>query len=143
MILEKENFKKKLKEYRNVRNEIEELTNKIKKLESKVNYYCVVQSSMKVEPYSKVNTKVYQPSLNDKENLEKYIQHLKKRYQSLIEIELEVEKFINEIENSRLRRIFEYRYIHGYSWSKTSICLGGFATADSVRMEHDRFLKKN
>lgn len=135
-------MKDKLKQFCDIRDEIEEVTKKIRELELKANAYTVVQTSMRDEPYSKVNTKVYNPSLKARDRIEQHIVQLKKRYDKLLEIQLEVETFINTIENSRLRRIFEYRYFKNYTWRKVALCIGGYATSDSVRMEHDRFLKK-
>ena len=44
---------------------------------------------------------------------------------------------------SRLRRIFELRYIKQYTWRKIAFIIGGSATERSVRAEHDRFFKEN
>ena len=136
-------MKDKLKQFCDIRDEIDEITKKIRELESKANAYTVVQTSMKDEPYSKVNIKVYNPSLKARDRIEQHIVQLKKRYDKLLEIQLEVETFINTIENSRIRRIFEYRYFKNYTWRKVANCVGGYSTADSVRKEHDRFLQKN
>lgn len=54
----------------------------------------------------------------------------------------EVEVFVDGIEDSRLRRIFRYRYVDNMSWLQVAIQMGGRTTAESVRKEHDRFLKK-
>ena len=71
-------MKDKLKQFCDIRNEIDEITKKIRELESKANAYTVVQTSMKDEPYSKVNTKVYNPSLKARDRIEQHIVQLKK-----------------------------------------------------------------
>ena len=56
-----------------------------------------------------------------------------------------IEIFVESIEDSLTRRIFEYRYIRSgcKSWTKVAIALGGDNTQDSVRKIHDRYLKKH
>ena len=68
--------------------------------------------------------------------------------QSILLQQLKVEEFINELPTSRLRRIFEYRYICQFSWSRVAIEInknkkGNYVTDESIRKEHDRFLEKN
>ena len=75
--------------------------------------------------------------------LEEYKDLLKKTTEKLIEIEKECEQFISELPTSRLRRIFRYRYFEQFSWRKTAYAIGGDATADSLRKEHDRFFQEN
>ena len=72
-----------------------------------------------------------------------YYSILQNRYDRLLEVQTRLEVFIDEIPTSRLRRIFEYRYIEQFSWVKIARLIGGNATSDSIRMEHDRFLRKN
>ncbi len=52
----------------------------------------------------------------------------------------EVEAFVEGIEDSRLRRIFRYRYVDNMSWLQVAIQMGGKHTADSCRIAHDRYL---
>lgn len=52
----------------------------------------------------------------------------------------EVEAFVDGIEDSRLRRIFRYRYVDNMSWLQVAIQMGGKHTADSCRIAHDRYL---
>lgn len=55
-------------------------------------------------------------------------------------LKLKTESFIFDIDDSFLRRIFEARYIKGMSWAAVSVALGGFYSADSLRMAHNRYL---
>lgn len=41
-----------------------------------------------------------------------------------------------------MRRIINFRFLENKSWLQTAYALGGKATADSVRMEFERFFKK-
>lgn len=56
---------------------------------------------------------------------------------------LEILNYINGINDSLIRQILTCRYIHLMSWVRTADVVGGGNTPDSVRMAHDRFLKKN
>lgn len=59
----------------------------------------------------------------------------------LIKMTKEVEKFIHEIKDSRIRRIINLRFIDGLSWFKVSEKIDKNSTADGVRMEFNRFMK--
>lgn len=51
-------------------------------------------------------------------------------------------RYISTIDDSYIRQIMELRHIDLYSWVKVARVIGGSNTADSVRMAHDRFLRK-
>lgn len=51
-------------------------------------------------------------------------------------------RYINTIDDSLTRQIFTERYIDLKTWLKIALSVGGDNTADSVRMIHNRFLKK-
>ena len=55
---------------------------------------------------------------------------------------LKIESFIFNIDDSLMRQIFEARYIKRQSWNKVAFTLGGYYSADYLRIMHDRFLKK-
>lgn len=74
---------------------------------------------------------------------------LQKRQKSLRELDdkilaaiTEVEEFINQLKDSRMRRILTYRYIDQLSYVQIAHKVGGKCSADSIRKEIDRFLKK-
>ena len=67
---------------------------------------------------------------------------LNERNQRLLQIQTEVEEWIDSIEDSRIRRIFSMRYLEGMSWQQIANQIGGGNTADTCRMAHNRFLKK-
>lgn len=60
----------------------------------------------------------------------------------LMETLNQVEKFIASVDDSRIRRIITLRFIDNMSWLKVSERIGGKSTADSVRMEFNRFMEK-
>ena len=136
-------FKEKLVQFCDIQQEIKELEIKINKLEKQAETFDIVEGSSLTMPYQKKNIKIKHVDLKKKINLNYYQSILEKRMQELLEMQIEVEEFISSIPTSRLRRIFEYRYIEQFSWTKIAFLIGGSATADSIRMEHIRFLEKN
>lgn len=56
-------------------------------------------------------------------------------------VKLQVEEWMLCIP-SRMQRIVRYRYLEGLSWEQVAIRMGRKATADSIRMELERFLKE-
>lgn len=75
--------------------------------------------------------------------LQKNIQRIENKYTELLELQNETEEYIESIEDSRMRRIVRMRFIDKLSWFKVACRIGGNATADSVRMEFNRFIEKN
>ena len=53
----------------------------------------------------------------------------------------ELQAFIAEIDDSQVRLIFTLRYMDGLSWHQVAWRLGG-NTSDSVRMAHNRYLAR-
>lgn len=52
-------------------------------------------------------------------------------------------RYIQSIEDSEMRMILSLRYVNGLCWDQVAASISMYATADSVRKAHDRFLKKN
>ena len=51
-------------------------------------------------------------------------------------------RYIAGVDDSLMRQILQYRYISGLNWTQVAMRIGGGNTPDSVRMAHDRFLKR-
>lgn len=60
----------------------------------------------------------------------------------LLEMLNQVEEFLVGLDDSRIRRIVTLRFVDNLSWFKVAERIGGKATADSVRMEFNRFMEK-
>lgn len=50
--------------------------------------------------------------------------------------------FINDVPDSYIRQILFYRYVMFLSWTAVAVSVGGNNNADTVRVAHDRYLKK-
>lgn len=73
--------------------------------------------------------------------------HSRKKTLTNLEMRLDetinqIEKFISDIDDSRMRRIINFRFIQKMSWNKVANKIGGSSTADSIRMEFNRFIEK-
>lgn len=136
--MEKITIKDKLKEYNDLVLEISNLKSKIKKLEGKDILIDSVQGSSKQFPYTKRNIIIENPQPKLIQQKEQYKQLLEKKVKRLIKKKIEIENFIDKLPTSRLRNIFDLKYIQGYSYKMIAYKLGGNATEESVRKEHDR-----
>lgn len=119
-----------LKQYKSLKAEIEELAEQIHRLESSD----IVQGSDREFPYIKHNMKVETGECDHSELLKKELQLLKTEYRKLNE-------FINNIADSETRRIFRYRYIEGLKWFQIASRLKVCGDGSTERKKHDRFLK--
>ena len=67
---------------------------------------------------------------------------LEEKKTEAIEMAVEVRKYINEIEDSRIRRIFQYRYLDKLTWRQVAIRMGKHHTEESCRNAAERYLGK-
>jgi hypothetical protein len=51
-------------------------------------------------------------------------------------------RYINSIEDSEIRMILSLRYINGLCWEQVAGSISPYASGESVRKAHDRFLRK-
>lgn len=60
----------------------------------------------------------------------------------LLETLNKVEEFIASLDDSRMRRIINLRFIEGLSWNKVADRIGGGNTEGSIKMAFQRFMEK-
>ena len=60
----------------------------------------------------------------------------------LLETLNKVEEFIASVDDSRMRRIINLRFIENLSWNKVADRIGGGNTEDSIRMAFNRFMER-
>ena len=72
--------------------------------------------------------------------LRRYKAKLKLFEEDLLEKQIEVEEYIQSIEDSRIRRIMRYRYLDNLTWQQVANRMGKHFTAESCRKMHDRYL---
>lgn len=54
-----------------------------------------------------------------------------------------INRYINSIEDSEMRMILSLRYINGLSWEQVASSISSYATENSVRMRHNRYLREH
>ncbi len=137
------NLKDCLAQYCDTKEEIKELEKKIQKLEKSYKVADTVDTSSAIFPYLQKTLKIENVDYVKQKKICSYKDLLKARYDRLLEQQIKVEEFIDKLPTSRLRQIFEYRYIDNNTWVKVAMRLGNGATFESIKKEHNRFLEKN
>ena len=135
-------MKEKLNELLDIQSEVRKITSEIKEYENKGTEVAFVKGSAKDFPFSTLPMKVIAQNPIVNEEVNRYVDILRNRLIKLLKVQNDVEEYLDTLPTTRLRQIFEYRYIYRYTWAKISTLIYG-ATEDSVRLEHDRFLKDN
>jgi len=119
---------KELKQYQGLQNEI-------RSLEHRKNVVTdTVSGSSPEHPY-------IQGPRTVKGVTEKYQAQLQKAYTRSYSELLKLNEFIDSIPDAQLREIFRYRFVDGYTWTKTAMLIGGGNTAECLIMKAKRYLK--
>lgn len=101
-----------------------------------------VRGSMHEFPYAAQNFKIQGISysaVGDPRALEAYERLLGQRKMRAEEIKIQVETWLNTVPQ-RMQRIIRMSIFEKKSWGEVAIKMGRKATADSVRMEFQRFI---
>ena len=128
--------KEQLGQYKCLCLEIKELENRLNNLKSQEVTDKVLASASDF-PYNQYELKI--KGYEEDKYIEKIRARLIRRIRKCRKLRLEIEKFIEEIEDSRIRLIFELRYIQGKSWVYISNKLGS-SNESYARKSHDRYL---
>lgn len=129
--------KEKLGQYRSLCLEIEELEKRIEKLKTR-EVSDKVLTSKDDFPYNQYELKIQ--GYEDDKYIKKIKTRLIRRIIRCKNLRLEIEEFIDGIEDSRTRLVFQLRYIEGKSWVYISRQLGS-SNESYARMIHNRFLE--
>lgn len=76
------------------------------------------------------------------ERLHRYRAQMQDSEKHAVELVSKIEKYINSIEDCRMRRIIRYRFIDKLSWNAVADRMGGNNTEDGMRMAVSRFFEK-
>ena len=118
--------KEQLEQLTDLKQEIKELEGKIVELNSKKVDMVTdkVKSSGKYFPYIQGSACVsgYDMQAHDQKiiSIDRCIDLIARRKRKAEKLEEEITEYINSIDNSRVRRIMQYRYVEGYTWGKIS-----------------------
>ena len=133
--------KEQLKQLKYLKSEIELLQKQIENLD-----YTITTDSVKGSnpyfPYEERNFTITGINENEYNQKTRRLQRkLKRRTEELIDLVEEMNRYIENIDDSLIRQIITLRYINGLTWEQVAARIGGNNTADSVRKVSERFLK--
>ncbi|RGU26126.1 hypothetical protein [Agathobacter rectalis] len=129
-------------EIKEVRKKIAKLQDDLEKIENGESVIDTVSGGMGGTQHFKIEGVPYPEYGRKRTLLYSRMTTLQLLQDDLLEKTNDVEEFIASLDDSRMRRIINFRFLENKSWLQTAYALGGKATADSVRMEFERFFKK-
>ncbi len=107
-----------LVQYCGLQNEIKKLEDRIDRIHKQSEFVSdVVQNGYKRHAV------VYGIDLIRKHKLEVLEATLKERYDKLLDMQIEIEKWISKIEKSDIRQIIEHRYIDNMNWLQVQFAM--------------------
>lgn len=133
-----------LQEYIDACRLMEETEQEIKKLNQKKR--TIVQTNVKGSnpkfPYQEQHFRIQGTTftVKDDSRIRYEMMTLEKRKENAESIKLQVEEWMTSLP-MRMQRIVKYRYLDRLSWGQVAAKMGKKSTADSVRMELERYLK--
>lgn len=139
-----------LEQYADLIAEREDLRKRIKATELEIDELCkdIVADSVTLGKHGKkpLGRKVIHgtpdPEIARKRAaLRRYKAQLKAAESRIGDMVTEVHQYIDEIEDSRIRRIFRYRYVDQLTWLQVALRMGKHHTAESCRKTAERFMK--
>lgn len=130
--------KEQLGQYKCLCLEIKELENRLNNLKRQEVSDKVIASASDF-PYNQYQLKIQ--GYEDDKYIEKIRSRLIRRIRRCKKLRLEIEEFIEGIEDSRTRLVFQLRYIEGKSWLYISRQLGS-PNESYARMIHNRYLNR-
>lgn len=134
------NLKDLLKQYNDLKAEIENLEKRIEKCKKVKKETDRVTGSNPEFPYEPRSFIIEGYGIIDAEKLDKLESLLVDRNNSCQDIKLKIEEFISTIPDSKVRRVFQYRYIDELEWLPISRRIGGYEES-YARKIHDRYLE--
>ena len=117
--------------------EIEQLQNRIDELEDKATACTKVITGMPATPGVADKIGQYTAEIADLKSLLDL--NIKKCFYELNRLN----RYIQNVEDSEMRLILSLRYINGLCWEQVAASISLYASGESVRKAHDRFLKKS
>lgn len=129
-----------IKEIKEIQQDIEEKQKLKKQLESSVKRDVVKGGAggerlYKISNYDKADIEETEYLIN------KNIRLLKEREKKAAEMIVEIEQFINTLDDSRMRRMISLKYIHGKTWYQVAQAMGKMYSPDSCKKQVQRFFK--
>lgn len=128
--------KEKLIQYCDIKEEISKLEKRIDRIEKQSEMVSdVVQNGYKRHAV------IYGFNCNRSLKLQVLKEILEKRRDRLLDMQIEIEEWIDTISKSDIRQIFQHVYIDNMGWIQVQLAMG-YQHEDKARKKHDRFLEK-
>lgn len=129
-----------LRQYSDLQYEIKDLEKEINKMKDLQIEQDKVCGSSNVFPYTKKSFVIEGYNENDINRLIKRKKILRIRKNKCEELKLKIEEFINNIPDSKTRRVFKYRYIDNLNWQSIAMKLGKIHESYPRKEIHDKYL---
>lgn len=132
---------KDLEQYRQLQNEVKQLTQQIESLHGKPQN--IVSDTVKGSNHN-VHSRIVRFTITgldmrDKLKCEKLEKILRERVERLGDTLIRIEEFISTVSRSDIRQIINYRYIKGLSWMAVSRRVYGYPSHTRARMAVTRY----
>lgn len=140
-----------LEQYIELIEEVEETKKRIKRTEIAIEQLCsdTVADSVTLGKHGKkpLGRKIIRGSptpaiARKRAALRKYKALLEELDVKATEMLVEAQRYINEINDSRIRRILQFRYVDRMTWLQVAMRMGKHHTAESCRNAVERYLGK-
>lgn len=139
-----------LEQYIELKNEINEINTRIQKLQTKlkkINAEGNVKDAVKGGSGGRQSYHIEGFPVAEEDEvkylIKKNLRILEERKAKVAELIVDVESYINTIDDSRMRRMITHRYINNLPWWKVAQQMGKGYTEDSCKKQMERFLKGN
>lgn len=131
-------------EIRDIRRRVERARGQMERLETEGTVLDAVKGTRQDGTFGSIRIEGFPYADYEKRrrSLQSYLLKLAEMEEKLLELTNQAEEYINSIEDSRMRRIVQYRIMDRLSWYEVADKMGGKATSDSCKKYFERFLKK-
>ena len=131
-------------EIRDIRRRVERARGQMERLETEGTVLDAVKGTRQDGTFGSIRIEGFPYADYEKRrrSLQSYLLKLADMEEKLLELTNQAEEYINSIEDSRMRRIAQYRIMDRLSWYEVADKMGGKATSDSCKKYFERFLKK-
>lgn len=133
--------KQQLRQLRWLKSEIKLLREQIENLEFAV-VTDMVKGSHWEHPYTERSFRLIGIDADEyQRKTAKLKKRLEQRVDELVDLVAEINRYVENIDDSLIRQIITLRHVNGLTWDQVAAHIGGGNTGDGVRMLHDRFLR--
>lgn len=131
-------------EIRDIRRRVERARGQMERLETEGTVLDAVKGTRQDGTFGSIRIEGFPYADYEKRrrSLQSYLLKLADMEEKLLELTNQAEEYINSIEDSRMRRIAQYRIMDGLSWYEVADRMGGKATSEGCRKYFERFFEK-